>query len=141
MCKAHKRIRISCLFVISNVPEDATLVVSYKGYKTQMLKPVFSMDMVIYLPKDPEYKEEIKVVGYGDRAPAAGQIKLINTADGSPAINALIVIDGTISDRKTLEGIDPNNIAAISVLKDQSATDAFGDKGKNGVIYITIKKK
>jgi TonB family protein len=97
------------------------------------------MDVVIYLPKDADYKEDIKVVGYGDGAPAAGQIKIINTSNGSPAINALIVIDGTISDRKTLEGFDPNNIASLSVLKDQSATDAFGDKGKNGVILITTK--
>ena len=35
--------------------------------------------------------------------------------------------------------IDPNNIEAISVLKDLSATVLYGDQGRNGVILITTK--
>lgn len=35
--------------------------------------------------------------------------------------------------------IDPNDIESISVLKDKSATGVYGEKGKNGVIIITLK--
>jgi TonB-dependent SusC/RagA subfamily outer membrane receptor len=28
----------------------------------------------------------------------------------------------------------------MSILKDKSATDLYGEKGKNGVILITLKK-
>ncbi|WP_297336546.1 periplasmic heavy metal sensor [Algoriphagus sp.] len=35
--------------------------------------------------------------------------------------------------------IDPNDIESISVLKDKSATEVYGEKAKNGVIIITLK--
>lgn len=44
-------------------------------------------------------------------------------------------------DQKQLSEINPNDIESISVLKDKSATDLFGEDGKNGVILITLKKK
>ncbi|MGD0340749.1 MAG: TonB family protein [Bacteroidales bacterium] len=53
--------------------------------------------------------------------------------------NSLIIIDGVQSDTKTLNGINPNDIASISVLKDESATALYGEKGKNGVILVTTK--
>src|SRR4029079_552015 len=37
--------------------------------------------------------------------------------------------------------LDPNTIESITVLKDQSATALYGEKGKTGVIQITTKKK
>jgi TonB-dependent SusC/RagA subfamily outer membrane receptor len=51
----------------------------------------------------------------------------------------LIVIDGKVS-TVDLNTIDPNTIDRIEVLKDQSATAVYGDKGKDGVILITTKK-
>lgn len=41
---------------------------------------------------------------------------------------------------KDFSGINPNDIESINVLKDKSATDLFGEKGKNGVIIIKLKK-
>ena len=37
--------------------------------------------------------------------------------------------------------IAPNDIESINVLKDAAATKAYGEKGKNGVIEIKLKKK
>lgn len=39
-----------------------------------------------------------------------------------------------------LNSIDPQTIASVNVLKEKSATDKYGQKGKNGVIEITLKK-
>lgn len=39
-----------------------------------------------------------------------------------------------------LNTIDPFNIESVNVLKDKSATDKYGDKGKNGVVEIILKK-
>ena len=39
-----------------------------------------------------------------------------------------------------LNGIDPSTIESISVLKDKHATEAYGEKGRNGVIIVTLKK-
>lgn len=48
--------------------------------------------------------------------------------------------DGEMKEVKDLKSIQPENIASIEVLKDKSATDIFGEKGKNGVIIVKLKK-
>src|SRR5690606_5087738 len=42
---------------------------------------------------------------------------------------------------KNIDKILPENIERIDVLKDQSSTTIYGEKGKNGVILITTKEK
>lgn len=51
----------------------------------------------------------------------------------------LYILDG--KPVTSIEEILPENIESISVLKDQSATALYGEKGKHGVIIITSKKK
>ena len=52
----------------------------------------------------------------------------------------LLVLDGNELDESfELESIDPSSIASISVLKDATATTAYGEKGANGVVVITTK--
>ena len=54
--------------------------------------------------------------------------------------NVLYIVDGKeISAKKTQE-VKPGNIDNITVLKDKSATELYGEKGKNGVVIITTKK-
>ncbi|MCR9081418.1 MAG: TonB-dependent receptor plug domain-containing protein [Cyclobacteriaceae bacterium] len=49
--------------------------------------------------------------------------------------------DGTFEKSSMeLRDIDPNEIESINVLKDKGATSLYGEKGKNGVIIITLKK-
>lgn len=55
-----------------------------------------------------------------------------------PSKAPLYIIDGKAAE--SIEGIDPNSIEAIDVLKDKSATALYGDRGKNGVIRVTLKK-
>lgn len=54
--------------------------------------------------------------------------------------NPLLILDSTIIVRDSLQNVSPEDIADITVLKEESATAAFGDKGKNGVIIIETKK-
>lgn len=54
------------------------------------------------------------------------------------ASKALIVLDGEIY-KSGLNSIHPDEISTISVLNDLSATRAYGEAGKNGVILITTK--
>ncbi|MEX0779723.1 MAG: TonB-dependent receptor [Balneolales bacterium] len=49
----------------------------------------------------------------------------------------LILVDGV---ERSMNNIDANEVATISVLKDASATAVFGVKGANGVILITTKR-
>jgi len=43
--------------------------------------------------------------------------------------------------KEDIKKLDPNKIESINVLKDKSAVEKYGEKGKNGVIEITTKKK
>lgn len=53
----------------------------------------------------------------------------------------LVILDGEEITRKEMEKMDSNNIEKVEVLKGESATKKYGDKGKDGVILITSKKK
>lgn len=50
----------------------------------------------------------------------------------------LIMVDGV--ERPSFDGIDPNEIESLNILKDASATAVYGVKGANGVILITTRK-
>ena len=50
----------------------------------------------------------------------------------------LVMIDGV--ERPNYNGVDPNEIESISILKDASATAIYGVRGANGVILITTRK-
>lgn len=56
--------------------------------------------------------------------------------------NPLIIINGEKTD-KTLEelnNMNPENIVSISILKNKSAADLYGEKAKDGAILITTKQ-
>lgn len=53
----------------------------------------------------------------------------------------LYVLNGKIINEKQFRKIDQKSIKAMNVLKGFSATVIYGEKGKNGVILITTKKK
>lgn len=50
----------------------------------------------------------------------------------------LIMIDGV--ERSSFDGLDPNEIETLNILKDASATAVYGVRGANGVILITTRK-
>lgn len=50
----------------------------------------------------------------------------------------LVMIDGV--ERPNYNGLDPNEIETVSILKDASATAIYGVRGANGVILITTRK-
>ena len=53
--------------------------------------------------------------------------------------DALIVIDGLISDANTLQNIDPKHIKSINVIKGAEGAALYGSQGVNGVIVVTTK--
>ena len=53
--------------------------------------------------------------------------------------SVLYIIDGKKIDGESLIEIHPETIESISIIKDASAGDIYGEKAKNGVIIITLK--
>lgn len=66
--------------------------------------------------------------------------KTTTTTTSKLGSDVLVVLDGIIIPNSQLNDIDPKDIESMSVLKDKSATELYGEKGKNGVIIITSKK-
>lgn len=52
-------------------------------------------------------------------------------------VQPLVLVDGLPS---SLENIDPNSIASISVLKDAASASIYGARAANGVILVTTKR-
>ena len=53
----------------------------------------------------------------------------------------LYIINGKETDPEIASALNPKNIESVEVLKDESAVSRFGEKGKNGVILITLKNR
>lgn len=53
----------------------------------------------------------------------------------------LLVVDGEEFSVSSLDKLSPDMFESINVLKDEDAINRFGEKGKNGVLLITTKKK
>ncbi len=82
----------------------------------------------------------------GDPSGAAS-IQIRGGASLNASNDPLIVIDGVPMDGNTVKGssnplslVNPENIEAMTILKDASATAIYGSRASNGVIIITTKK-
>ncbi|TGV03060.1 M56 family metallopeptidase [Flavivirga rizhaonensis] len=62
--------------------------------------------------------------------------KLIRESKGK----SIYILDEKKITEKELRSIDEKKISSIKILKGESATKKYGDKGKNGVVEITTKK-
>jgi len=107
--------------------DESPLVVTYVGYATRRVKPDFSNEMVIQTNRI--------VVGID----SDGETTIVS--DPGDFINPpLYVVDGKEMTKSEMEKIDPDKIESIDVLKNKEFTKKYGEKGKNGVVLITLKK-
>ena len=53
----------------------------------------------------------------------------------------LYIVNGKEIKSFEIRDIDPNLIKSMDVLKNESATELYGERGRNGVIQITLKTK
>jgi len=81
--------------------------------------------------------QNIRIRGVGSIT--AGNEPLI-VIDGVPVVNTDFSGSTARSSLSALSAINSNDIESITVLKDASATSAYGARGSNGVIVITTKR-
>jgi len=62
----------------------------------------------------------------------------VNDTTIKPMGKPLYIINGKESEAG-IKDLEPNQIQSISVFKDSKSTAIYGDKGKNGVVSITLK--
>ena len=147
-------------FMIGNVSNDAVLVVSFVGFKSKVVKPDFKAPMRIEMVRDTLKYSDLNISTPPPPPPPPPLPKMdannSNTSVAPPpppppppaesgirmegGKKPLIVVDGLDSDID-INKIDPETIESMKVMKDEYAKDRYGDKGKDGVIEITTKKK
>jgi hypothetical protein len=53
----------------------------------------------------------------------------------------LVFVDGVEVPVEIMKALDANKIESFEVYKEDAAVERYGDKGKNGVILIRLKKR
>lgn len=61
-----------------------------------------------------------------------------NADSGNP--DPLVIVDGKEVTPSIMSALDPSKIENVTVLKEEASVAPYGDKGKNGVILITLAK-
>lgn len=51
----------------------------------------------------------------------------------------VFVIDGIVSNQTSFDGLDPNEVAEITILKDAASAAVYGSRSSNGVVLVTTK--
>ncbi|MFA5818847.1 MAG: TonB family protein [Bacteroidales bacterium] len=113
-------------FRLNNVPDEGLLVVSYVGFKSKVVKPVFTSEMTIKMVRD-----TVKYLNANISTPPPPP---------PPPPPPLFVIDGEISN-KHYSTVSKENIQSINVLNTEKATEKYGEKARYGAVEITTKKK
>jgi TonB family protein len=111
------------LFIISDVQPNDSLVIGCFGYYTKTIKPDFTSEMKIYLKKMPDFPEIITVN--------------FRHSDFTPS-NALISVNGVFLDKRENLRVNNSEIKSIKILKEKEAYSKYGEKGKDGVLEITL---
>ena len=111
--------------------DDSPIVISYVGFQTVKINPDFEKEMQITMQKA---TISIKLDNQAFETRQKEQIDLNES-------NVLIIVDGKKTTKAEMEKINPDKIASIDVLKDKASAEKYGEKGKDGVILITLKKK
>ena len=87
-------------------------------------------------------KEPVTIGSTADGSVKVQYIALDGSMESSEVPQPLYVIDGQVMPEDyNLITIDPEDIESISVLKDGKQTEVYGERAKDGVICITLKKK
>lgn len=80
---------------------------------------------------------DVRIRGIGSINASSDPLYVV---DGIPVVSSTITHSSIANSSNTIAGINPKDIADITVLKDASATAIYGSRGANGVILITTKQ-
>lgn len=66
-----------------------------------------------------------------------GALKIRGASD--PIDNPLFVLDGEVIDKKELDAVDQDRIESVTIVRDKEVMVKYGERAKNGVVFITTK--
>jgi len=111
-----------------NVSYVMPLVYSLDGYDRDSDKTTNVLEDL----KDQKVLEQVVVVGYSNQSDDKPQVTIRDIPK-----DVLVIVDG--KEVEDLQGLDPEDIKSIEVLKDDKAIEKYGEKGRKGVIIVKRK--
>lgn len=81
----------------------------------------------------------VEVMSSSGMPGAGSKVRVRGTTSINKSSDPLYVIDGIISS-SGLDGLNPQDIQSMEVLKDASSTAIYGSRGANGVILVTTRQ-
>ncbi len=128
------------LRVVKMSPKWQPGIQNGKNVNTNFTTPInFSLGKITGTGQiNPENKEKksVNIVSTQD-----GQVNNMANVSLPADKQPLYIINGKEITAEKMNKISPNDIASINVVKDKTAIEKYGKKGKNGVVIITLKEK
>ncbi|WP_133163333.1 SusC/RagA family TonB-linked outer membrane protein [Siphonobacter curvatus] len=118
------------------------IIVDGKEWTAEQLEKKISPDDITSIEVFKSGKEPVQLLEKLGKTKAENGILIVRTKAGKKAElpAALYLVDGKEMDQQSAEKISPDKIESINVLKDAKGVEKYGEKAKNGVIMITLKK-
>ncbi len=169
-------------YSLQDVPENAILVFSFVGMKTQEAAIKNQTTINVTMEEEMIGLDEVVAIGYGTQKKVnlTGSVATVNLesleAKSRPIINVAQALNGATPGLQIMQGsgepnvenfnvnirgigtlnsssplilvdgmeqsmsmVNPSDIATVSILKDAASCAIYGNRGANGVIFITTK--
>ena len=108
------------------MPDDSPIVISFVGFESQKVNPDYEKEMVITM--------KIATIGI---EPMGNNVS--TSQSQTIPKTSLIIIDGKEATKAEMDKINPDKIEKVEVLKNKTSVEKYGEKGKDGVVLITLK--
>jgi TonB family protein len=111
------------------------LVISFVGFETAVVSARDEKPMLVKMKRNVVSLEE------GSVSPGNSDGKANTVTVVASNKESLYIIDGKEVAFSEVNGLDPEKIEQINVLKNEEAVKKYGEKGKDGVVLIRLKKE
>ncbi|WP_031425847.1 M56 family metallopeptidase [Flavimarina sp. Hel_I_48] len=124
--------------------QAAALEVQREAIEQQRVHMEKQRAMLEIKRKEMEDRAEV-LIGQKDSVANEGALHSVPTVGNQSATqklpeNVLYFVNGKEITQEEMNLIDPNTIESVNVVKDSEELKKYGDKAKNGVIEVTLKK-
>ncbi len=131
--------------VVKNMPRWKPGIQSGKAVNVRYNLPIaFQLDRSKGNKANTESDKKVGLNGseiLGTETTQSTSISIRDTGDGINAKKPIVIIDGVVQKADyDLKQVNAENIKSVNVLKGENATKAYGQKGANGVIEVSMKK-
>ena len=131
--ESHKRDEVIVIGYGEVKKSDITGSVSTVGARNFGDQPVKSVSDILQ-----GRSSGVEVTTVSGMPGASAKVRIRGTTSINKSSDPLYVIDGIISS-SGLDGLNPQDIQSMEILKDASSTAVYGSRGANGVVLVTTK--